>query len=163
MRMIIDELTAAVSGEPWHGDSIQALLRDVTPDLASTRPIRAAHSIWEIVRHLTAWTQEVTRRLAGHPPGLPEIGDWPAPTGGDAAAWRRDVQALFDAHDRLVTAIGAMTPEQLTAPPPDAKRRDVGSGATREVMLHGLAQHHAYHGGQIGVLKKARTATAGDR
>ena len=71
MRLIIDELNAAIAGEPWHGDSIQTLLNDVTADQARARPIAAAHSIWEIVRHLTAWTQEVRRRLAGHPPGLP--------------------------------------------------------------------------------------------
>ena len=156
MNVIIDELDAAIGGEPWHGDSLQTLLSDVTADQARMRPIAAAHSIWEIVRHLTAWTQEVTRRLGGHPPGLPEIGDWPAPTSDDAAAWRRDVQALLDAHATLVTTIGAMTAEELTAPPLDAQRREFGSGATYEVMLHGLAQHHAYHGGQIGVLKKAR-------
>ena len=156
MKVIIDELNAAISGEPWHGDSVSALLKNVTADMARARPLGDAHTIWEIVRHLTAWTQEVTRRLAGHPPGLPEIGDWPAPTGNDAAAWQRDVHALFDAHAALVTAIGAMPPEQLTAPPTDVQRREFGSGATYEVMLHGLAQHHAYHGGQIGLLKKGR-------
>ncbi len=154
MKLIIDELSAAITGEPWHGDSIQALLKDVTADQARSRPIPAAHSIWEIVRHLTAWTQEVTRRLGGHPPGLPEIGDWPPPTGDDAAAWQRDVETLFDAHSALVAVVSAMTPQQLTTPPQSAKSRELATGVSHEVMLHGLAQHHAYHGGQIGVLKK---------
>ena len=98
----------------------------------------------------------MTRRLGGHPPGLPEIGDWPPPTGDDAAAWQRDVETLFDAHSALVAVIGAMTPQQLTTPPQSAKSRELATGVTHEVMLHGLAQHHAYHGGQIGVLKKGR-------
>ena len=97
MRLIIDELNAAIAGEPWHGDSVSALLRDVRSARARARPIAAAHSIWEIVRHLTAWTQEVTRRLAGHPPGL-RTGDGGA-DGERPAAWR-GTQALLDAPPR---------------------------------------------------------------
>lgn len=29
-----------------------------------------------------------------------------------------------------------------------------GTGVTRDVLLHGLAQHHAYHAGQIALLSK---------
>jgi len=31
----------------------------------------------------------------------------------------------------------------------------LGSGVPFEVMLHGLAQHNAYHAGQIALLRRA--------
>jgi hypothetical protein len=43
----------------------------------------------------------------------------------------------------------------------DVRDRALGSGVSRYVTLHGLVQHHAYHGGQISLLKKA-IATIGD-
>jgi hypothetical protein len=151
---IVDELTRAVEGDPWHGTSLQAILEGVTAADAARRPIPNAHTIWELVRHLTAWTGEVNRRLAGHPPGDPQEGDWPAPSGTSEAAWRDDVRALFEAHRRVLASVASQSDAALHAPPGEARDRPTGSGVSRYVLLHGLAQHHAYHGGQIALLKK---------
>ena len=37
---------------------------------------------------MTAWTREVTRRLGGGTPALPEDGDWPAVAEVSEAAWK---------------------------------------------------------------------------
>jgi uncharacterized damage-inducible protein DinB len=155
MQLITDELNQAMVGDAWHGDSIAALLKNVTSDQARTRPVASAHTIWELVRHMTAWTQEVTRRLAGEPAAEPQLGDWPAPSGQDDAAWSTDVADLLTAHKGLVAAVAPMTPSQLASPMNDQRDAALGTGVSLEVMLHGLAQHHAYHGGQIALLKKA--------
>ena len=152
---IIDELNRAIEGDPWHGDPIARILDGVNAARASARPLAAAHSIWEIVRHLTAWTNEVGRRLAGHPAAVPEEGDWPASAGTDEAAWRGDLSRLFEAHHRLVASIASYSDAALAEPTKDPRNRETGTGVTRYVLLHGLAQHHAYHGGQIALLKKS--------
>ena len=36
----------------------------------------------------------------------------------------------------------------------DGRDRALGAGVTYAVMLHGVAQHYAYHAGQIALLKK---------
>jgi hypothetical protein len=41
------------------------LLRDVEAEEAAARPVTAAHSIWELVGHSTAWSRFVERRLLG--------------------------------------------------------------------------------------------------
>lgn len=151
---IIDELNRAIEGDPWHGDPLARILEGVNAARAGARPLSQAHSIWEIVRHLTSWTHEVAHRLAGHPSGVPAQGDWPAPGGTDEAAWRRDVSRLFEAHRRLVAAVAAYSDEVLLAPTADPRNRHDGTGVTRYVLLHGLSQHYAYHGGQIAILKK---------
>jgi uncharacterized damage-inducible protein DinB len=150
---IVDELTRAIEGDPWHGNSATAILQDVTPKVAATKPADA-HSIWEIVRHMTAWTGEVHRRLDGHPPREPQEGDWPAPSGSRDENWRRDVAALTDAHRRLLQKVATLSDDALHAPPVEVRNRPAGSGVSFYVLLHGLAQHHAYHAGQIAVLKR---------
>ena len=48
-----------------------------------------------------------------------------------------------------------MSDAALLAPTNDPRDRATGAGVSGDVLLHGLAQHHAYHGGQIALLKKA--------
>jgi hypothetical protein len=66
------DLERAVSGQPWHGPSLAMLLEGVTARDAAAHPIAGAHSIWELALHLTAWTDEVARRLGGAAPSEPE-------------------------------------------------------------------------------------------
>ena len=103
---------------------------------------------------MTAWTAEVERRIDGHPSGLPEEGDWPAPSGTTEKHWKQDVEALMRAHRRLRDKVRTISDASLTAPTRDPRNRPTGAGVTRYVLLHGLAQHHAYHAGQIAILKR---------
>ena len=159
---IAGELERGFAGQPWHGPSVTSVLQGVTAAEAAARPLPAAHSIWEIVLHMTGWTREVARRLHGGEPAMPAGGDWPAPpAAGDPAlpaldiAWERAVAALHEAHREVIAALAAFPEERL--------REHVGlgwhdlplgTGVPYRVMLHGLAQHHAYHAGQIAVLRK---------
>ena len=151
---IADELTRAIENDPWHGDAVSAILSDVSLETARAKPSAAVHSIWEIVRHMTAWTGEVERRLDGHPAGLPEEGDWPAPSGATEKHWKQDVDSLMRAHHRLRDKLTMVADALLFAPTRDPRNRPTGAGVTGYVLLHGLAQHHAYHAGQIALLKR---------
>ena len=59
------QLRSAFEGPAWHGPAVLELLRDVTPAEAATRPIGGAHTIWELVLHLTACYDLVLRRMRG--------------------------------------------------------------------------------------------------
>jgi uncharacterized damage-inducible protein DinB len=157
--VIADELTRAVEGDPWHGDSVSVMLRGVTATAAAAKPRDDVHSIWEIVRHMTAWTNEVARRLDGHAAGEPQEGDWPQPAGQSEDDWKRDVAAFIDANRRLVEKVKTLPDDRLRAPSLDYRDRAAGTGVPYDVMLHGLAQHHAYHAGQIALLKKLTART----
>ena len=148
-EMIADQLERAYRGDAWYGSSVCAVLEGVDSTMAAARPRQGAHSIHEIVLHMTAWTREVTRRLRVGVAEDPEMGDWPEVGGWDAA-----LAALDAANDELLTAIRALNPAQLDDRVGDARDRALGSGVSRYVMLHGLVQHHAYHAGQIAMLKK---------
>ena len=149
-EMIADQLERAYRGDAWYGPSVRAALEDVDAAMAAARPRAEAHSIHEIVLHMTAWTREVTRRLRAGIARDPEMGDWPAADG----EWDAAVAALDAAHAELLAAIRAQDPALLDERIGDQRNRALGSGVSRYVTLHGLVQHHAYHAGQISLLKK---------
>jgi uncharacterized damage-inducible protein DinB len=146
---ILTELRLAHDGEPWHGPSRARVLADITFQEAIRPPGPAGHSIWELVLHMRAWTREVARRVREGSPGMPEEGDYPAIVAPSPESWRAAVDSLGPAHAEIIQAIGEMSEAQLG-------ERVGGSagGATCRAMLHGLAQHDAYHTGQIAILKK---------
>jgi uncharacterized damage-inducible protein DinB len=154
IERLIDELERAMCGDAWHGDSAVTILQRIPFSVANARPSAKAHSIGEIVRHMTAWTNEVRRRMNGVPAAVPKEGDWPKTSGRTAPAWADEIDALIGAHNALIQDLHKLTDEQLLEPTRDPRNRATGAGVTRYVLLHGLAQHHAYHAGQIALLSK---------
>ncbi|HEX6038381.1 DinB family protein [Longimicrobium sp.] len=148
---LLDELRRAWDGDPWHGDSLRVILTGLTEDAAAARPLPSAHNAWEIALHLAGWTREVTRRLRDRVARDPENGDWPA-VGG---TWEGAVDALARAQADLLDAVAAFPPETLDEIVGEARDRPLGSGVSYAVMLHGIAQHYAYHAGQVALLRKA--------
>ena len=141
--------------DPWHGSSLGALLRDVDAATAAAHPIEGGHSIWEVVLHLTGWTDEVTRRLAGHAPAMPQAGDWPAPAEPGAVRWRETLDALAEAQGRLERAIVGFPADRLAELVGHERDAPLGTGVSYEGLIQGSLQHNAYHGGQIALLRRA--------
>ena len=151
-------LRRSFDGHSWHGPSLADVLDGVDARAALAHPVAGAHSIWELTHHLTAWTREVTRRLEGQPAGMPREGDWPdAPdaTGDVEARWRAVRDALTDARGALLAAVEAFPPERLDDRVGTSDDAAIGGQATFAGMLVGLAEHNAYHGGQITLLRRA--------
>jgi uncharacterized damage-inducible protein DinB len=133
----------------WHGPALADLLEDVSAPDAAAHPIRGAHSIWELVLHITAWTEIARERLAGSAKADPTPDeDWPPVSDRSAEAWRAAKERLKDAHRELAAEVGALDDAVLISRLP-------GKDHTALVMYHGIIEHDAYHGGQIAILKKA--------
>lgn len=149
---IIAQHRNAFDGDPWHGDPLMTLLAGVPARIASARPILipGAHTVREIVRHLTFWYDGAVRRLDGHVFEADEIQQWPAGQGDgpDEAAWRQERDDLVRAHRDFLEAVSRLDDAELDRPVP-GKPYDV------YYLLHGLVQHLLYHAGQIAILKKA--------
>jgi len=151
---LIEELRHAHGGDPWHGLSRRHVLADVTAADAARRPGAGVHSIWELVLHMRAWTNEVARRLMEGSPRLPDEGDWPVDSDPSTDAWVATLQSLDLAHERLIDTLRTMPPERLDERVGSGRDAPLGAGVTYRAMLHGLAQHDAYHTGQISILKR---------
>jgi hypothetical protein len=98
---IADLAVRVLEGDPWHAGNIVHLLEDVTAAEAHAHPVPAAHSIWELVLHMTAWADEVRARLAGAEAGDPDPGDWPRVGRATEARWTQARAALVDPKSRI--------------------------------------------------------------
>ena len=151
---IMRELEHAHGGNPWHGPSRDTVLADVSVAESARRPSANGHSIWALVLHMTAWTGEVARRMREGDPRMPVEGDWPTLPKASEEAWRAALAALEQAHRHLVAIVREAAPARLDERVGTTDDAPLGSGVTYRVMLHGLAQHDAYHTGQIALLKR---------
>lgn len=152
---LIDQFQRAHDGDPWHGSPLKAILKGVTAAQAARKPPNGAHSIWELVLHITAWRTETTRRATGAPAGEPAEGDYPPVGDPTPARWTAALAALDDSHARLVEAVRGMRDDDLLKPTTDPRNRPLGTGVTYYELFHGIVQHDAYHAGQIAILKKS--------
>ncbi len=143
---IADQLRRAFHGDAWHGDSLLEILDGVGAAQAAARPLKHAHSIWELVLHITAWDGAVRRRLAG------EAVD-PSVMDTSEAAWGRALERAKQVHNELVEAVKSFPHERLSEKVPGKKNEP--DWYDYYYMLQGVAQHELYHAGQIALLKKA--------
>lgn len=154
VEFILKELQKGHAGDPWHGPSRASVLGDVTMEEAARRPGAEGHTMWELVLHMGAWTREVARRMREGNPGEPAVGDWPPMGALSESRWEKAVDDLTTAHAEVANAIRAMRDGQLDERVGVERDAPSGSGVTHREMLHGLAQHDAYHTGQCSILKR---------
>ena len=148
-QRVAEVIERSVSGPMWHGPSLADLLGDVSASQAEEYPIGGAHSIWELVLHVTAWTEIVRERLAGSAKAEPTAEeDWPPIVDKSAEGWRAAVERLKDAHRELAAEVAALDDSQLIGRVPGREHSVL-------MMMHGVVEHDAYHGGQIALLKRA--------
>lgn len=133
----------------WHGPAICEVLKGVTARAAGRRPLRNAHSIWEIVHHIEAWDGAVLGRIIGRRVDLSDPAkDWPPVRDKSPAAWKRAVRSMEATHAKLHRAIAGLTPKRL-------EERIEGRRRMRLYhLIHGVIHHELYHAGQIALLKK---------
>jgi uncharacterized damage-inducible protein DinB len=147
---IADQLRRAFYGGAWHGDSLFEILTGITAAQAAARPIKNAHSIWELVLHISAWDAAVRRRMTGVAVELSDTENFPPVTDTSEAAWGKTLEEVRRVHDELTAAVTHFPEASLMKPVPGKK----GAHYNFSYMLDGLAQHELYHAGQIALLKK---------
>jgi uncharacterized damage-inducible protein DinB len=149
---LADQIRRAFDGDAWHGDSVLELLAGVNAATAAARPIKSAHSIWELVLHIAAWDDAVRRRTGGTAVTLSDEQNFPPVKDISEGAWRKAVEHLKHTHNELVKAVAAFLDSRLQAQVP-GKSEDYYNFY---YMFSGIVQHELYHAGQIALLKKAR-------
>ena len=136
----------------WHGGPTPpGSLRGVTAAQAAWSPAPGRKSIWELALHIAYWDYAVRRRLEGGPgarfPRSPS--NFPAvPERADAKSWAADVALLKSEHARLAATIAKIPSSHYKRAVPGGKRWTIGE------LIVGIAQHEAYHTGQIQLVKR---------
>ena len=148
---LADQIHRAFEGNAWHGDSLGELLADVNAKTAATRPMKTAHTIWELLLHIAAWDDAVRRRTGGTAVTLSDEQNFPPVKDTSEAAWRQAIEFAKNTHNELIKAVAAF---------PDSRLHGQVPGKTESYynyfyMFSGIVQHELYHAGQIALLKKA--------
>jgi uncharacterized damage-inducible protein DinB len=156
---LIDQFVREIDGQPWHGPSLAAILDGISAEQAARKPSPDAHSIWELVLHMTGWKREVARRAEGHSAGEPAAGDWPAVGDVTEARWAEARADNRRAHEELVDLVRRLSEEKLSAKVTGDTAAFIGAGISVKATLYGLLQHDVYHAGQIAMLKKMTGGT----
>lgn len=146
--MVVNELERCFDGEAWHGPALMEILEGIDAQTAAARPLPKAHGIWELVGHIAAWEDVVTRRIHGEACTLADEQNFPPVETVSDSAWQKALKNLRDRHDRLRETVAALPESRLEDPVP-------GKDYHLLFMLLGAVQHVAYHGGQIALLKRA--------
>jgi len=128
----------------------EATVKDMPASLQGKRPKGGAHSPWEILEHLRIAQWDILEFSRDPKHVSPEFpgGYWPnTQTPPDENAWNKSVKA-FRADLKAMADLVANEATDLFAPLPH------GDGKTilREALL--LADHNAYHLGQLVVVRR---------
>lgn len=146
-----DQIRRAFEGEAWHGDPVLEILKNIDAQKAAARPIKSAHTIWELVLHIAAWDGAVRRRTLGQAVALTDNENFPPIPDTSPAAWKKAVEEMTQTHHELVETVANF---------PDSRLPEQVPGKTEPYynffyMFSGIVQHELYHAGQIALLKKA--------
>jgi hypothetical protein len=151
---LLDQIRHTHAGDPWYGAPRTRFLDGLSAERAARRPAGSPHSAWELVLHMTSWTNEVRRRLGGAKPAMPEEGDWPPVPEPSEAEWTRAKDALAAAHAALVAEAERLSAADLARSVGEERNAPLGTGIDQARLLVGFAQHDAYHIGQLALVRR---------
>ena len=155
-QAIADQIRRSLEGDSWHGPAVLEALAGVTATAAAARPLRDAHTIWEIVRHLAATYHLVVRRAGGESIRLTPDEDWPPIADESPEAWDRALAELRWRNAQIRNAVLQFPEGRLNQP------LVASTPETALTQFVGIAVHDAYHAGQIVLLRRAvRAASRG--
>jgi uncharacterized damage-inducible protein DinB len=147
--LLANHIKRTVTGPMWHGPALAEVLAGISHEQASARPLPEAHTIWEIVLHVTAWAETARARVHGERTGDPPASeDWPPVAPGGETEWTAAVDRLQASHRALAQDVRQLDETALQA-------KVAGLDYTVSNLLHGVIEHGTYHGGQMALLKKA--------
>ncbi len=149
VERIVDQYDRMMNGAAWHGDPVWKLLDGVSPETAARSVTANTHTIWQLVRHMMYWESVACRRLSDLPSEQDASLNFPATPEPTAANWHKTLEDFRASNEAFRNAITHIDPAGLDQELATEKDH------SPYVEAHGVIQHHAYHVGQIGILKAA--------
>lgn len=144
-QKIVSLLKRTFEKGAWHGPSVKEVLQSITADDARSK-LSNSHSIIELVAHMTAWRNFVTRKLEGDQDyKVTEELNFPA-----ATEWLKVIEDLEESQGKLLAAVEQFPVEKLSELVPHSTHQ-----YTFYTLLHGIIHHDLYHAGQIKLIQKA--------
>ena len=120
--------------------------------MAFEHSLAEAHSIWELVLHITAWVDVVRKRVVGgESVNVTQEMNFPTINDKSEGAWQEALTKMAAAEFSLRNAILSF---------PESRLNEIfhaQSGTSYYILMHGAVQHSLYHAGQIILMKRFLT------
>lgn len=149
-KVLREQLVELLTGEHAHVSAARAL-KGLDRTLRAARPAKGLHSVWELLEHMRIAQEDILRYTLDarwKSPKWPD-GYWPKPVKSiDDASWKSS-HARFEADLDEVCVLARNAKYDLTARIPHGE----GRSYLRQLLL--IADHNAYHAGQIVQARKA--------
>ncbi len=135
---------------------VEEALAGVTAQEALWRADPGAKGIWDIVLHMSAWTENGIERIRSGQHSRPAEGAWPSPPNPpDEAAWEETKNRLRAALTALRTEVGTLPSAVLV----ECRIHREGAGWSPLIEILSRFIHNAYHLGQITKLRELRSVS----
>lgn len=145
IERIVRLLEKTFDKQPWYGSSIMEVMIDMKPEITGSRHGNA-HSIIELVQHMTSWRIFAAKKLQGDLSyEVSEEMNFPK-----AITWEAAIKNLHSSQQALVEAIKNFSDNRLGELVASKTQK-----YTYYTLLHGIIQHDIYHLGQIAYIKKS--------
>ena len=147
-----ERLHHGFEGPAWHGNATLELLKGLTADVATARPHPSVHTIAELVAHMISWRRfaiQMLERNFEYRIQIDSTIDWPDVSTLSQSEWEVLIQELVHSQSRILKLLSSWTTEELNAPAGDRP-------FSVAVIVHGVADHDIYHGGQIALTLKMK-------
>lgn len=143
-KVIREVVGDALSGKGAHV-ATKRLFAGLDWKLAGVQPEGVPHTIFELMSHMTYWQEWVVKWLGGGKPSIPKhaAGSWPK---SPAPAGRKEWLKASKAFQSSLTELDRQ-----------ARKGDLLASRgkdTRLRMIHAIASHSSYHGGQVAFLRQ---------
>jgi len=148
-------LEELLRGKGAHADPV-ACVEDLSAQSAGKKIAGLAHSIWQILGHMSYWMDYELRRIAGEKPAYPShaSASWPASEGpANDAEWEHEVRRFESLLARLANLAESSSdvldrPVEILHP-----SQSMRTSTVRAVLWQTLV-HNSYHAGQIVMLRQ---------
>ena len=150
VELLKEKIEKVYRGNPWYGNSIKSVLKDIDPKTAFTKAARNVHTIAELVAHIIAWREFVISKIKGDNNFkiTQQLSfDWKKIDGNEKTAWKNLLKTLEKNQREFLTILKKLDDNFLKSP---VSRRRYNI----EFLIEGGIQHDIYHLGQISLLKK---------
>ena len=150
IQYIIKSFESTLTGQPWFGRSVYAILGEVDESKAQIKPNETEHSLIELLWHMNTWAEftlgSLENRSTEEMKAI-ETMDW-RNIDPNIHTWKKGMEQLKTIHSKIIELLKQKTDDNFLS----------GIVTIREYnyrfLLNGLIQHNIYHSGQIAYLKK---------
>lgn len=147
----INQFQQIFNGHPWLDESFSKKLDNLSEEQAFSRSPDHNHCVAEVVSHLTAWRNEVLRRLINNSSErkLTEesYDNWKLLTELQQAGWQQLYTDLKKSQEQLIDFLRSINDSFL-----DGQLAE--TAFNKEYFVAGILHHDLYHLGQIGLILK---------